>query len=133
MLPKRFAQLSPSTGVPVWNTLVVSVAVALLAGFIPLDVLANLTSLGTLVAFCVVSIGVIVLRRTNPGLQRGFKVPGFPVTPLLSIAFCVYLIQGLPLTTFELFAVWLAGAACIYFGYSIKHSRLRENSRNQSA
>jgi APA family basic amino acid/polyamine antiporter len=72
----------------------------------------------------VVSIGVIVLRRTDPGLPRGFRVPGYPVTPLLSVAFCVYLIKGLHPLTFGFFAAWLTGAAFVYFGYSVKHSRV---------
>ena len=125
VLPPRFAQVSPRTGTPIWNTAVVSTGVALLAGFVPLDVLADLTSLGTLVAFSVVSIGVMILRRTNPDLERGFKVPGYPVTPVLSVAFCAYLIKGLHPLTFAMFAAWLAGAAWVYFGYSIKHSRIR--------
>jgi APA family basic amino acid/polyamine antiporter len=65
---------------PVRNTVIVAAFVALLAGFVPLDVLTNLTSMGTLVAFAVVSIGVMILRRTQPGLPRGFRVPGYPVT-----------------------------------------------------
>ncbi|MFC1435252.1 APC family permease [Streptacidiphilus sp. N1-3] len=124
MLPPRFAQVSPRTGTPVWNTVVVSAGVALLAGFVPLDVLADLTSLGTLVAFAVVSVGVMILRRTNPGLPRGFKVPGYPVTPVLSVGFCGYLIYGLHPLTFLMFGAWLVGAAWIYFGYSVKHSRV---------
>ncbi|WP_236047243.1 APC family permease [Streptacidiphilus fuscans] len=125
MLPPAFASVSPRTGTPVWNTVVVSIGVSLLAGFVPLDVLADLTSLGTLVAFTVVSIGVMVLRRTHPDMPRGFRVPGFPVTPLLSVAACIYVISGLHTLTFGFFAAWLTGAALIYFGYSIKHSRLR--------
>ncbi|WP_078656351.1 amino acid permease [Kitasatospora aureofaciens] len=124
MLPKRFAQLSPRTGTPVWNTLVVGVGVGALAAFIPLDVLADITSLGTLIAFSVVSIGVIVLRRTQPDLPRGFKVPGYPVVPLLSVGFCIYLITGLHADTFRAGAIALAVAVAVYFGYSIKHSRL---------
>ncbi|GAA3483237.1 APC family permease [Streptomyces yanii] len=124
MLPQRFARVWPRTGTPAWNTVVVGVGVALLAAFVPLDALTDLTSLGTLVAFTVVSAGVIILRRSQPGLNRGFKVPGYPLTPILSIAFCLYLVYGLHSGTFLMFGVWLAGAAAIYFGYSIKHSRL---------
>ncbi|MFF4651203.1 APC family permease [Streptomyces sp. NPDC001380] len=124
MLPARFARVSPRTGTPVWNTVVVGAGVALLGAFVPLDVLADLTSMGTLVAFAVVSVGVMVLRRTAPDLDRGFKVPGYPVVPLLSVAFCAYLIYGLHGLTFTLFGVWLAGAALLYFGYGIRHSRL---------
>jgi APA family basic amino acid/polyamine antiporter len=124
MLPEVFHRVDPRTLTPVRNTVIVTVFVAVVAGFVPLAVLANLTSMGTLVAFAVVSIGVMILRRTQPGLERGFKVPGYPVTPVLSAAFCLYLISGLPGTTFALFAGWLTGAALIYFTYSMKHSRL---------
>jgi APA family basic amino acid/polyamine antiporter len=131
MLPQRFARVSPRTGTPVWNTLVVGAGVALLAAFVPLDALTDLTSLGTLVAFTVVSTGVMILRRTQPGLDRGFKVPGYPVTPILSIAFCLYLIYGLHPVTFAMFGAWLAGAAVLYFGYSVKHSRLARTEPQQ--
>ncbi|MFB7669299.1 amino acid permease [Kitasatospora sp. NPDC056138] len=124
MLPKKFAEVSPKTGTPVWNTLVVGVGVAALAAFVPLDILTDLTSLGTLVAFSVVSIGVIILRRTQPHLPRGFRVPGYPVVPLLSVGFCGYLIYGLHPLTFLFFGIALAIAAAIYFGYSVKHSKL---------
>ncbi|GAA4861854.1 APC family permease [Kitasatospora terrestris] len=126
MLPERFARLSPRTGTPVWNTWVVGAAVALLAAFFPLKLLADMTSLGTLVAFTVVSIGVIVLRRTRPDLERGFKVPLYPVVPLASVGFCIYLITGLHRDTFIAFGVSLAVAVLVYFGYSVKHSRLAQ-------
>jgi APA family basic amino acid/polyamine antiporter len=126
VLPRRFAEVSPKTGTPVWNTLVVGAGVALLAGFVPLDELADLTSMGTLVAFAVVSIGVIVLRRTQPNLPRGFKVPGYPVVPVLSVAFCAYLVYGLQWETYAAFGAWLAGAAVVYFGYSIRHAKIHE-------
>jgi APA family basic amino acid/polyamine antiporter len=67
------------------NTIVVALAVGLLAGFLPINFLAEMTSIGTLVAFLVVSVGVIILRRTAPDLPRGFRVPGYPVTPVLSV------------------------------------------------
>ncbi|MFE4976128.1 amino acid permease [Kitasatospora sp. NPDC056651] len=126
MLPKRFAELSPRTGTPAWNTVVVGLGVGALAAFIPLRVLADITSLGTLVAFSVVSIGVIVLRRTQPDLPRGFKVPGYPVVPLISVGFCVYLITGLHADTFRAGAIALAVALVVYFGYSMRHSRLEQ-------
>jgi len=124
LLPRRFTKLSPRTGAPVWNTVVVGAAVALLAAVFPLRLLADMTSMGTLVAFTAVSIGIIVLRRTRPDLPRGFKVPFYPVTPVLSAGFCVYLITKLHHDTFVAFAIALALAAVLYFTYSAKHSRL---------
>jgi basic amino acid/polyamine antiporter, APA family len=124
MLPEIFHRVDPRTLAPVRNTLIVSAFVALLAGFVPLGVLIDLTSMGTLVAFTVVSIGVMILRRTQPDLPRGFRVPLYPIVPIASAAFCLYLISGLPYTTFVLFAVWLGVAAIIYFAYSMRHSLL---------
>ncbi|MGW4895203.1 amino acid permease [Kitasatospora sp. NPDC004240] len=124
LLPKRFAQVSPRTGTPVWNTLVVGVGVGALAAFVPLRVLADITSLGTLVAFAVVSIGVMVLRRTQPDLPRGFKVPGYPVVPLLSIGFCAFLIKDLHADTFRAGAIALVVGLAVYFGYGMKNSKL---------
>ena len=75
MLPELFHKVNPRTLTPVPNTIIVAVVIALLAGLIPINFLAEMTSIGTLVAFLVVSIGVMVLRRTHPELPRGFKVP----------------------------------------------------------
>ena len=124
MLPEIFHRVDPRTLVPVRNTLIVAAFVGILAGFVPLTVLIDLTSMGTLVAFTVVSIGVIILRRTQPNLPRGFRVPGYPVTLVLSAAFALYIISQLPYSTFALFVVWLGVAAIIYFSYSRNHSRL---------
>ncbi|WP_181803661.1 APC family permease [Streptomyces shenzhenensis] len=126
MLPPVFSKVSPRSGTPVGNTLIVGAFVGLLAALVPLDWLVNLTSMGTLVAFAVVSAGVIVLRLREPGLDRGFKVPGYPVVPALSVLFCGYLIWNLPADTFVLFACWLTLALVVYVGYSRRHSRLSE-------
>ncbi|MET3120774.1 APA family basic amino acid/polyamine antiporter [Oxalobacteraceae bacterium GrIS 2.11] len=129
MLPKVFAKVNPDSHTPVKNTIVVGSLVAIAAALVPLDVLADLTSMGTLVAFSIVSIGVIILRRTRPDLNRGFKVPLFPFVPVLSVLFCVYLICGLPGKTFLLFGAWLSFALLFYFGYSIRHSALETSDR----
>ncbi|MGW1679727.1 amino acid permease [Saccharopolyspora sp. NPDC002376] len=124
MVPKMFHAVHPRRRTPIRNTLVVSAFVGLLAAVVPLNTLANLTSMGTLVAFTVVSVGVVILRRTRPDLQRGFRVPGYPVVPALSILACAYLISQLPWTTYLMFAIWLGLALTLYFTYSIKNSRL---------
>ena len=95
MLPPFFHRVNPRTLTPVNNTVLVAVVVGLLAGLLPISFLAEMTSIGTLVAFLVVSIGVMVLRRTAPDLPRGFKVPGYPVTPILSIIGCLWIIKDL--------------------------------------
>lgn len=124
LLPKGFARVNPKTHVPGLNTIVVSIAVAILAGFLPIGTLADMTSIGTLSAFLVVSIGVIVLRKTAPNLKRGFKVPFFPITPLLSIAACLYVMTGLGHITWMAFSVWMAITVIFYFAWARKNSEL---------
>jgi basic amino acid/polyamine antiporter, APA family len=125
MLPRLFSRVRPGGKAPVPNTLIVCALVALLAAVFPLDVLADLTSLGTLVAFSVVSLSVIIIRRQPGHVNSGFRVPFSPVLPLLSIAFCAYLMYNLPLKTYVMFGGWLAFAALVYFFYSYRHSALR--------
>jgi len=124
MLPEVFHRVNPRTLTPVINTIIVATVIALLAGLIPINFLAEMTSIGTLVAFLVVSIGVMVLRRTAPDLPRSFKVPGYPVTPVLSVLGCLWIIKDLRPVTIEVFLVWVAVALVWYFLYGIKHSHL---------
>ena len=124
MIPELFHKVNPRTHTPVPNTIIVAVVIALLAGLIPINFLAEMTSIGTLVAFLVVSIGVMVLRRTHPELPRGFKVPGYPVTPILSVAGCLWIIKDLRIVTIEVFLIWLAVALIFYFFYGFRHSHL---------
>jgi basic amino acid/polyamine antiporter, APA family len=124
MLPEFFHRVNPRTLTPIHTTVIVAVAVGLLAGLLPIEFLAELTSIGTLAAFLVVSIGVIVLRRTAPDLPRGFRVPGYPVTPVLSVIGCGWIISSLRPVTIIAFAVWVGIAMVWYFSYSIRHSRL---------
>jgi len=91
---------------------------------LPINFLAEMTSIGTLVAFLVVSVGVMVLRRTAPDLPRGFKVPGYPVTPILSIVGCFWIIKDLRAVTIYVFVIWSSVALAWYFFYGIKHSEL---------
>lgn len=124
MLPPVLHRVHPRTRTPVRNTLIVSALAAVLSGLLPLSTLANLTSMGTLIAFVVVSVGVLVLRRTQPNLTRGFRVPGHPFVPLLAVAACLYLVVQLGTRTYVLFAIWIALALVLYFTYSVRHSRL---------
>ncbi len=124
LLPPLFHTVNPRTRTPVHNTIVVAVVVGLLAGLLPIEFLAEMTSIGTLVAFLVVSIGVIILRRTAPDLPRGFTVPGYPVVPILSILGCLWIIIDLRPVTIIAFAIWVAVALVWYFTYGIRHSRL---------
>jgi len=97
--------------------------VAALAGFIPLSTLAELVNIGTLFAFVLVSIGVIVLRRTRPDLKRSFRVPAVPVLPILSVLACFYLMLNLPGETWLRFGIWMIVGVIFYFGYGRRHSR----------
>ncbi|GJE16836.1 amino acid permease [Methylobacterium marchantiae] len=124
LLPRAFQRVDPRTRNPNANTLFVALFVAVLAALVPLDVLANLTSMGTLVAFAAVSIGVVILRRTRPDLPRGFRVPFFPLLPVASLGCCLTLIAALPRDTYLLFAFWIAAALVLYTSYSLRHSRL---------
>lgn len=124
LLPKIFSRVNPHTLSPSSNTVIVAVFVGLIAAFLPSDVLWDLTSMGTLVAFTVVSAGVIVLRFTRPDLRRGFRVPFFPVLPILSILACLYLISSLPSIVFALTGVWLSLAGIFYLTYSSRSSQL---------
>ncbi|MNO24805.1 putative amino acid permease YhdG [compost metagenome] len=127
LLPQSLSKVNTKTHTPVRSTWMVGGIIAVLSGFIPLDRLANLTSIGTLFAFLVVSLGIIVLRYTHPNLQRGFKVPWVPVVPLLSAAACGYLMYNLGRETWTGFLVWLAIGLLIYGVYGYKHSKLNHN------
>ncbi|WP_240640909.1 APC family permease [Nocardioides ferulae] len=129
VVPPIFRRLGARTRTPVANTIMVCIVVAVLAGLVPLDGLADLTSIGTLAAFTVVSAAVILLRRRQPDMHRAFRVPGYPVTPLLSIAACVFVITGLPWQTFGYFAAWVAVMLVFYLAYGIKHSNLEPYPR----
>jgi APA family basic amino acid/polyamine antiporter len=133
LLPRFFQTVDPKTKVPAYNTMIVSAVIALLAAFVPLDVLVNLTSLGTLAAFAVVSLGVIVLRRTRPDLPRAYSAPFYPLLPACSVLFCLYLIWGLPWATHLMFAAWLGAACVLYFGYSNRRSVLAAAAVSKAA
>jgi amino acid transporter len=124
MLPDNNAEVNPRTLTPVFNTIVVGVVVACIAGFVPSDYLWDTVSIGTLIAFSTVAIGVMVLRRTQPDLERPFKVPFYPLTPILTVAACVYVLSGLAAITWVIFGTWLVIVMAFYFLWGRHHSRL---------
>jgi basic amino acid/polyamine antiporter, APA family len=126
LLPARFAKVNPRTMTPVFNTILVAIVVSILAGFVPLDKLADMVSIGTLTAFIVVSVGVIILRVREPDLPRGFKVPGYPVTPVLSVLACGYILYSLHWYTWIAFSAWVAVALVYYLLWSRHHSALND-------
>lgn len=126
LLPSLFAKVNPRTMTPVNNTIIVAVVTGILAGFIPLSYLLDLVSIGTLVAFIVVSLGVIILRRREPNLPRAFKVPLYPVTPVLSVLACIWVLTGLHWTTWVWFGIWVGVALIFYLLWSRHNSALND-------
>ena len=124
LLPPGLARVHPKFGTPWLITAVVAGLVAILAGFIPLSALSELVSIGTLFAFLVVCIGVLVLRRTRPTLPRSFRTPWVPVIPVLGVLSCGWLMLNLPLETWLRFLIWMVIGIAIYLAYGRRHSRL---------
>ncbi|MTE18154.1 amino acid permease [Streptomyces sp. TRM43335] len=124
LIPTVFSRVHQRTGTPRVNTLIVSAFCGLLAAVVPLGRLADATSIGTLFAFALVNVSVVVLRHTHPRAARGFRVPLSPLLPALGFAFCLWTMAGLDLVTWTVFGLWLVGGLAIYFTYGIRHSRL---------
>ncbi len=129
LLPSLFSRVDPRTGVPSSNTITLAALAALLSGFLPLGMLAELVSVGTLSAFTMAALSVIVLRVRQPDLPRGFRTPLYPLTPLASMALCLYLLAGLAPLTWSLFGLWLVAAAMVYVFYSMRRSHLCPDCR----
>ncbi len=124
LLPKSMAELSPKFKTPVKNTWVFAILVAFCAGFVPLSKLTELVNMGTLVAFTIVSIGVIYLRKNKNIPSGGFKVPFFPVLPILSFLMCLFLISQLSIHTWIACGLWFVFGLIVYFVYGRKHSTM---------
>jgi APA family basic amino acid/polyamine antiporter len=127
LLPERMAEVHPRFGTPAKLTVGLGVLIALLAAFVPLGAIVELVNIGTLFAFVLVNIGVIILRRTRPEMPRPYRVPFSPVFPVLGVLFAVYLMKDLPVATWIRFVIWLAVGMVIYGLYGYRHSRLRRN------
>lgn len=126
LLPKVFGKVHTKFGTPVKSTILVGIITSLIAGFTPIGEVAELTNIGTLAAFIIVSASVIVLRIKRPDIERPFKCPLVPILPLISISFCGYLIIMLPTITKWRFIIWLGLGLIIYFSYSVKHSVMKK-------
>ena len=122
---QSMAKVHPRFGTPVRLTLAFGIFIAIVAAIAPLHEIVKLVNIGTLFAFVIVNVGVIILRRTRPDMKRPFRVPFSPVFPIIGILFCLYPITGLPWETWVRFGDWLALGMAIYFLYSYKPSRLR--------
>jgi basic amino acid/polyamine antiporter, APA family len=132
LLPPALAKVHPRFGTPYVITAITGVAVAVIAGLVPLTTLAELVNIGTLFAFVLVSIGVVILRRTRPDLPRSFRVPAAPVVATLSVLLCGYLMLNLSGGTWVRFVVWMAIGFVVYFSYGRRRSRLARGEAVQS-
>jgi APA family basic amino acid/polyamine antiporter len=124
LLPKKLSSIHPRFATPFFTTWLVGIVFAFIAALIPLNILAELINIGTLMAFSLIAVAVLVLRRTRPDLPRAFRCPGVPFVPVAAIGFCVFLMFHLQAVTWIAFLCWLAIGFAVYFGYARKRSLL---------
>lgn len=132
LLPASLSRIHPVRKTPHICTWITGALTALIAGVLPLNMIIDLCNIGTLFAFVIVSLGVIVLRHTKPHVERKFRTPGVPFTPLLTIGFCFYLMFSLHGVTWLRFGAWLLAGLIFYFAYSVWHSKLQKQNNNGS-
>ena len=135
LLPKVFSELHPRFRSPSKSNIVLCVFISLFAGLVPISIVGEMTSIGTLLAFVMVCLGILILRKKEPGRHRPFKTPFVPVVPILGILTCLVMMFSLPADTWLRLFIWLAIGFAIYFGYGKKHSKLRQEqelSKEQS-
>ncbi len=128
LLPAWFAEVHPRFRTPHRPTLIAGVLTALVAGFFPIQEVAELVNIGTLSAFVVICAAIVVLRRTRPHVRRSFRTPFVPWIPLVGIGFSVWLLSKLPLIAWERFALWMALGLALYFLYGRRHSLLARSA-----
>jgi APA family basic amino acid/polyamine antiporter len=124
LLPAVFSDVHPRFQTPWRSNLLLMVLVSLFSGFLPLSILGDMTSIGTLLAFVIVCGGIIIMRRTNPNAPRPYRTPLVPAVPILGMLVCVAMMASLGIGNWVRLIVWLALGLAIYFGYSRHHSRL---------
>ena len=130
MIPKNFfGAVHQKFKTPYKTTILTGIFVSILTGFLPLRILAELVSIGTLFAFTIVCTAVLIMRKTNPNAERPFKAPFYPITPLLGMLICILLMFSLPLENWWRLLLWLAIGMVIYFTYSRRHSIMNPNNR----
>ncbi|GHH75816.1 amino acid transporter [Streptomyces sulfonofaciens] len=132
LVPRVFSRVHPATGAPRANTVIVSLFCGVLAAAVPLGRLADATSIGTLFAFALVNVSVVVLRRTRPTMPRAFRVPLSPLPPVLGFALCLWMMGSLSAVTWAVFAVWMAAGTVFYFVYGFRRSRLATGARTST-
>lgn len=132
LMPKIFGRVHPKYRTPHIGTIIVGITACLLAGLLPLNVLGELVSMGTLLAFATVCISVLVLRHTKPELPRPFRVPAIWLVSLLGAAACLFLFWQAFLEHWQVFVGWTILGQLIYFGYGIRNSRLNKASADKA-
>jgi basic amino acid/polyamine antiporter, APA family len=128
LLPSVFGTIHKKYKTPYIDTMIIGALISLIAAFFPVGLIAEMANIGTLSALGVVSVGVIILRRTQPDLERPFRVPWVPYLPIISAIFAAYLMLNLPLVTWIRFVVWIALGILVYFVYGYKHSKLASSA-----
>ena len=131
LLPESVGRLHPTYRTPFRITIVTTIAVAVIAAFVPLSTLAEMVSIGTLFAFVVVAIAVAVLRRTKPNMKRPFRTPSVPLLPIITAAACLGLMSSLAVETWLRFLVWLVVGLVVYAAYGYRHSKLAAGVRGK--
>jgi basic amino acid/polyamine antiporter, APA family len=133
LLPKAFSALHPQWKTPWISNLIFMVGTGLLGGLVPIEVLGHMTSIGTLLAFIIVCAGVVVLRKTHPQLERGYRVPLVPLIPIAGILVCLAMMASLGIDTWIRLVVWLFVGMLIFFGFSRTHSKAARMAAMQKA
>jgi APA family basic amino acid/polyamine antiporter len=126
LLWKSFSRTHPKYHTPYITSIVVGITAAILAGLFPIGILGHMVSIGTLLAFIIVSAGIIILRKKEPDLPRAFRTPLVPLVPVLSILICLGLMLALPLDTWIRLIAWMLIGFVVYFAYGRKHSKIRK-------
>lgn len=129
LLPKIFSKIHPKHQTPYLSTIITGVTASIIAGLLPLGIIVQFLSIGTLLSFMLVSLGVIVLRKTMPNLKRKFKCPGVPYTPMITIICCLVLLSRIQMKTWIGFTIWLTIGLITYFSYGRKHSVVQNEQK----
>jgi basic amino acid/polyamine antiporter, APA family len=126
LLPPVFSKVHPKFQTPYISTIITGTLAMVIAGILPISILGELVSIGTLLAFIIVCMSVLVLRKSKPDIERPFKTPWVPMVPILGASICFLQMISLPMDTWLRLIIWMAIGFCIYFFYGIKHSRLQQ-------